>query len=151
MITHGTDSKNIVQKNKATGVFEEIQAGNAIFAAFIILVYNPTMLSFQVIQTALPGHWHRADGVLSMYLFAPVIAGQKTAVEFTVPTAEGPAISTWDYEVVTGDGGFWLHLTNRATQVVQTYRIDALERNKELKLHASEGYDLVFHPNEHAE
>lgn len=106
---------------------------------------NSTMLSFQLIQTALPGHWHRADGVLSMYLFAPVTAGQKTAVEFTVPTAEGAAVSTWDYEVVNGEGGYWLHFTNRTTQALQTYRIDGLEKNKELRLHASVGYDLVFH------
>ena len=106
---------------------------------------NSTMLSFHLIQSALPGQWHRSDGVLSMYLFAPFIAGQKAAVEFTVPTPEGPAVSTWDYEVVTGDNGYWLHFTNRTTLAVQTYRIDALEKNKELRLHAAEGYDLVFH------
>lgn len=105
---------------------------------------TPTVLSFQLIQSALAGHWHRTDGVMSMYIFAPVLAGQKNAVEFTVPTAEGTAISTWDYEVVTGADGFWLHLTNRSTQAVQRYRIDVIEKNKRLLLHAAEGYDLAF-------
>ena len=82
---------------------------------------------------------------MSMYLFAPVTAGQKTAVEFTVPTEQGPAVSTWDYEVVSTEGGFWMHLTNRATQAVQTYRIDGLEKNSTLRLHSSEGHDLIFH------
>lgn len=106
---------------------------------------NP--LSFQTIHMALPGHWHRTDGVLSMYIFAPVAAGIKTAVEFTVPTEQGPAISTWDYEVLKVDGVYWLHFTNRVTQAVQTYRIDALEKNSSLQLHSSEGYDLAFRSN----
>jgi len=47
----------------------------AIFGAlYHFTIVNSTMLSFQLIQTALPGHWHRTDGVLSMYLFAPVIS-----------------------------------------------------------------------------
>jgi hypothetical protein len=123
------------------------RADDYIWRPVQLLIMKPGSLSFQIIQAALPGHWHRADGVLSMYIFAPVTAGQKTAVEFTVPTAEGPAVSTWDYEVVSGEGGFWLHLTNRATLAVQTYRIDGLERHSVLRLHSGEGYDLVFHAN----
>lgn len=105
---------------------------------------SPAILSFQLIQSSLAGHWYRDDGVMSMYIYAPVLAGQKNGVEFTVPTAEGAAVSTWDYEVITGDDGFWLHLTNRSTQAVQRYRIVVLDKRQQLRLHAAEGYDLVF-------
>ena len=106
----------------------------------------PTTISFQQVQNALPGKWERDDNVLSMYISEPVIAGEKNTIEFSVPVEKGPAISVWDFEIMTVGENQWMHLTNRSTQDCQAYRIDAIEKNKALRLHAKEGYEISFHP-----
>ena len=107
-----------------------------------------TAISFQQVQNELPGKWERDDKVLSMCIAAPIIADQKHSIEFTVPVEQGLAISVWDFELVKDDENFWMLLTNRSTRDCQSYRIDVLEKDKALRLHAKEGYEISFHPKQ---